>query len=151
MNWISPFFKKIVFTFPKYREMRYKSLGDWFFRGGVLFIASVREQGLESAIAVAIHELVETILCNEAGVTQEQVDKFDMTHLFLDDPGLSPDAPYHRQHVAALKVERAFCNAVGLSWKQHEKNMDIAEHCGSPDENKPVPCKVKQNKRMKDM
>lgn len=119
---------KIEVSFPKHSKQRYDTLGDWYFvkccRKTILKLTGSKEMGFLSALAVVIHELVETVLCMKSGVTQEQVDEFDMTHNLLDDPGMSPDAPYHFQHLAALKVERAFCEAVGLTWKKHEANMD---------------------------
>jgi hypothetical protein len=151
VKWIHPLFNKIEIEFPNNADQRYSTLGDWYFKNGTLKITSSREQGFKSAISSAIHELIETVECLEKGITQEVVDKFDMTHTQLYEPGMSPDAPYHRQHLNALAHERMLCRAIGLSWKQHVKNMEIAWNCKKTDKIVPVPCKVRQNKRMKDM
>lgn len=78
------------------------------------------------ALAIAIHELVEVGLCAAAGVTQQQVDDFDMkyekTRPAGDDsePGDHHDAPYRDQHCFATAVERMFVAACGLSWEVYE-------------------------------
>ena len=48
---------------------------------------------------IAVHELVEALLCKAHGVTTEAVDTWDMGPGHeLDEPGDDPRAPYHREH-----------------------------------------------------
>ena len=55
--------QKIEITTVPYASMRYKTPGDWLrTKDGVLHIAVPEEMGEESCIAVAIHELLETLL-----------------------------------------------------------------------------------------
>lgn len=76
---------------------------------------------------VALHELVEVKLCEWSGVTQKQVDDFDIS--FEDnrkpdddsEPGDSPNAPYRFQHCIATGVERIVAAVLGVDWSEYEK------------------------------
>lgn len=71
---------------------------------------------------VAIHELIEQKLTSKAGITNEQIDAFDMgAGADLDDPGASDAAPYHHEHMIATSVEMMLCSLLGLSWADYEK------------------------------
>ena len=122
-------FKPIHVTFKPYEKLRNRAanqVADWYEKKGIVKIDTAEEQGFDSALAVAMHEIIEKALCDRAGITCEQVDLFDLQcHDY--DPGCNPAAPYHHQHMAALKVERAVCKALGLSWKQHYANMDAVD------------------------
>ena len=104
----------IIITFVPRKEMRYDTVGDWYYDlGGDLHIVIANDDpdylSHKLQEAVALHELTEALLCKHAGVTQKQVDDFDFA--WKDgqaEPGNSPDAPYHRQHTAADIVERVY-------------------------------------------
>lgn len=36
-----------------------------------------------------------------------------------DEPGICPEAPYHKQHMFATKVEKMLCRAFDLNWKKY--------------------------------
>lgn len=78
---------------------RYETAGDWYHEGDTLILKiSKTEDPLHQQI-VAVHELVEALLCNKDDITQEQVDEFDMIiGKHLEQPGDSRDAPYHEQY-----------------------------------------------------
>jgi len=64
-------------------------------------------------LLVALHELVEALLCQQSGVSQERVDAFDKAYEAKrpladkdSEPGDDPAAPYNRQHVIASVTER---------------------------------------------
>lgn len=65
--------------------------------------------------AVAVHELVETYLCQRAGITESMVDEFDIAYDQnrlpgdVTEPGDDPKAPYYKQHKFATKVENLLC------------------------------------------
>jgi hypothetical protein len=79
---------------------------------------------------VATHELIEAILCRQAGISERAVDAFDKhykAHRKDDDmsePGDSPAAPYHRQHVAATKIERELAALLGVDWDTYGKEVE---------------------------
>src|SRR3569833_3013995 len=108
-------------------QQRYNTVADYQRddAGG----ATVRVSDLGNPImelAVVTHEMVEITLCDQAGITDDVIDAWDMNYPAMrgpDDPlepGDHPDAPYHRQHVAATKAERAVVEAGGLTWEQHD-------------------------------
>ena len=69
---------------------------------------------------IAVHELVEAILCRARGITTEQVDAFDGTHPDDDqEQGDLPDAPYRREHCFATGIERLLCAELSLDWAEY--------------------------------
>jgi hypothetical protein len=92
-----------------HKSQRYNTVGDWVFDqdGGITIFIS--ETGRDQwNICIAIHELVEAFLCKTNGITQEQVDKFDMgwkPNDGFEEPGEDPRAPYFNEHSYASYVE----------------------------------------------
>jgi hypothetical protein len=92
-------------------EFRISKLGDWRFE-----------------VLVIIHELVEKVLCKNAGVEDADIDKFDIqfekdreagSHTPTEEPGDDKRAPYHRQHVIASRVEKIVARAAGVRWRDY--------------------------------
>ena len=108
-------------------RQRYETLGDWFYEiadGKPTLVIRVSSTGdWRSDMLVALHELVEALLCRHAGVEQELVDNFDMTFVG-DEPGDSVAAPYRDQHCFAMAVERMLCAAMRMAWVEHEKRLE---------------------------
>jgi hypothetical protein len=115
--------EEIVIRFIPQADQRYDTVGDWLFEGRRLVILVSRMGNEVYQQAVAVHELIEALLCNAAGVTQEAVDRFDMVGLGKDsdEPGFEPTAPYHREHCWADVVERTFIAAAGKSWAKYDQ------------------------------
>jgi hypothetical protein len=87
-------------------QQRYETLGDWLFDGFGNLHIKVTDTGHEDVdLSVAIHELVEAILCRKAGISQDIVDIFDFSNQELEEPGDSLNAPYHYQHKVASHIE----------------------------------------------
>lgn len=105
-----------------HRTQRYDTLGDWWWepRGGTLHIRVSRLQDERAEAAIAVHEIVEALLCTFRGVTAGAVDAFDFTYEGEGEPGDQPEAPYHAEHVFATSVEKAFVGELGLSWDEYE-------------------------------
>lgn len=114
----------------KHEDHRYTTVGDWFFDDkGDLTIRVSKLSDWRREILIAIHELIEVVLCKYDGVTQEQVDKFDMEDFSYEDhpdeePGDSPDAPYKRQHCLATAVERMMAAELHVDWKTYEAELE---------------------------
>jgi hypothetical protein len=74
---------------------------------------------------VAVHELVETLMCLRDGVLVEDVDAFDKAFEAArkkgnqDEPGDDPKAPYVNQHCVATAVERLLCAQLGCTWDEY--------------------------------
>lgn len=113
-----------------HEQHRYTTVGDWFFdAAGDLTIRVSKLSDWRREVLVAIHELVEVVLCKHYGVTQEQVDKFDMEEFSYEDhpdeePGDSPDAPYKRPHFLASSVERMLAAELRVDWKPYEEELE---------------------------
>jgi hypothetical protein len=108
-------------------QQRYETCGDWVAAHGRLRHVMVSEMENEDyAFLVAIHEQIEAWLCLKRGITQEQVDEFDMQfeewRLPGDDsePGDYDGAPYHAEHCFATAIERRLAAEMGVDWKDYE-------------------------------
>ena len=117
-------FRKIIIEYIPHKSQRYPTVGDWFIRGSTLFIKVSDEMGFISGLAVAFHEIVEAVLCIITGVSQKEVDDYDMLHSEYDEPGNHKDAPYHKQHMSATIMEKLICKTFRLTWVEHNKNID---------------------------
>lgn len=105
-------------------EQRYDTIGDWYWDDyGNLQIRVTSddpEYNHDQQILVAIHELIEVLGCHKAGITQEQVDAFDMGPGAYDripegeESGDQPGAPYRRQHRFACLIEYLIAHEWGL-------------------------------------
>ena len=99
-------------------QMRYATLGDYFDRDGMLVIQvsedCEKEMGTPHAMAlVALHELVEYLLCQNDGVTNGQIDEFDLNFKGEGEPGDAPMAPYRSQHRFAMLIEHLVARELG--------------------------------------
>jgi len=114
-----------IVTIP-HDQHRYTTAGDWFFDANGNLIIRVSDLGdWKREALLAIHELVEVLICKSDGVTQEQVDAFDFA--WTDDenePGDSPLAPYWKQHRIAMGIENLMAGALGVDWKAYEKQLE---------------------------
>lgn len=104
-------------------DMRYETLGDWYFdEDGDLFIKvanDVTELPTEDhRNLVALHELIEVLLCLKRGITQKMVDDFDMgIGKFVpasEEPGDHPEAPYGKEHRFAMLIEHLMAHELGV-------------------------------------
>jgi hypothetical protein len=114
-----------------HEHQRYSTAGDWrFTRNGDLLISVSRMSDPRYETLIAAHELVEAILCRQAGVDARAVDAFDRAYEArrkagdVSEPGDSPTAPYHRQHQAATKIERELAALLDVDWATYEKAVD---------------------------
>ena len=74
---------------------------------------------------VAVHGLVEALLCKAHRVTTEAVDAWDMgPGKELEEPGDDPRAPYHREHEFASCVERLLAHEFDIEWNGYEDPLD---------------------------
>jgi hypothetical protein len=117
---------KIVIESIPSAEHRYDTWGDWWYDAdGTLQIrVSSDEPDLPTEnhqFLVALHELVEVWLCKQRGVTQEQVDEFDMVTAPTlgigedEEPGDHPLAPYRKEHRFAMMIEHMMAHELGLA------------------------------------
>jgi hypothetical protein len=74
--------------------------------------------------AILLHELHEKFRNNQLGIKDEDVDAFDLAHPELDDPGLSPEACYHKTHMESDALERLFIILAGADWTAYEAAIE---------------------------
>lgn len=121
--------RKWIFLSRPHQYQRYDTVGDYQESHGVTFF-TVSEMGNEDYEAlVAVHELVEYLLCKKRGISMQAIDDFDKqyeTDRDLGDesePGWSPDAPYQKEHVFAEKVERMLAEELGIDWDVYDRTV----------------------------
>jgi hypothetical protein len=105
-------------------DQRYPTLGDWVFGDGELVVTVSDTGDEEMNFLIALHEQVEAMLCLKRGIAEEVVSGFDMANPSLNDPGLDPRAPYHREHLFAEHIERRVAGELGVNWKDYEKRCE---------------------------
>lgn len=122
---------KITIETIAHSAQRYPTVGDWFFdEAGNLHITVSQLSDWKREALVAVHELVEVLICKQEGITQEMVDAFDIKYEEnrkpedLDEPGDNPAAPYAGPHCIATGVERILAAALDVSWKKYEDELE---------------------------
>lgn len=117
-----------------YKKMRYATIGDWVFnKRGDLLILVADLGNWRYNMLVAVHEIVEVLICKHRGITQNKVDKFDMAYEKrrkagdFSEPGDDPKAPYSAEHGIATGVERILAALLGVSWKKYEAKINSLE------------------------
>lgn len=111
-------------------QHRYSTCGDWFEKDGVLHIKVSEELPEKEAVLVALHELIEVTLCKDRGITEKQVDDFDMEFEKNrpegdeSEPGDHPDAPYRKEHFFATNIERLVGAELGVDWETYADHIE---------------------------
>lgn len=125
-----------------HNKQRYETVGDWWWDRTNLHI---RISDMKNPIyewLVAEHEINEALRCKKDGVTQKDVDKFDIEYekrrkkllsmnlskknrerVLSFEAGLDPKAPYRKQHQGATKIEKMSCRFHGEDWKKYDKTV----------------------------
>jgi hypothetical protein len=136
---------KVIINVIEHDEQPYDTVGDWRFEGEdgkpikqeealskantcgcVLRINVSRMGNWKYEMMVAVHELVETLLCMKDCVDVETVDAFDKefeakrAESDEREPGDDAEAPYMKQHCVATGVERILCAAMGEGWTAYD-------------------------------
>jgi 5-methylcytosine-specific restriction endonuclease McrA len=112
----------------------YPTVGNYFhIKGGtiVIFCSDMKNDKYHQLIFA--HEMFEVALVIARKIKIKDIDKFDMQfekdreiglHSPEDEPGHNRRAPYHKEHVFAEKMERAFAKALGVNWKAYDKTVN---------------------------
>jgi hypothetical protein len=114
----------IIETIP-HKAQRYETVGDWRKdQAGNLCITVSELNDWRLEALVAVHELIEALLCRADGVTEDEVDHFDFNFNGEAEPGDDPDAPYYEQHQRASGYERLLAADLQVNWAEYEKAID---------------------------
>lgn len=129
--------KTILIRVIPHDQQRYRTVGDYLtdHKDGLeqFRISDMGNEKYEHLVAV--HELVERIICYHTGVTNEAIDKFDMDFESAADlnkwriqhnsePGDDPKAPYYHAHQIATVIERLLAAELGVNWNEYEKRIN---------------------------
>lgn len=114
--------------FVPHQEQRYNTVGDWWLdKSDVLQIRVSALSHVSYMVAIAVHEIIEAVLCLGAGIREADVDQFDKDWELGDnqgEPGDSKQAPYHLQHGFATAAERLIIAASGGSWEEYDNETE---------------------------
>lgn len=119
--------KIVIETIPQDHQ-RYPTCGDyWKDPDGTLQVRVSAMGNSDYEWLVAVHELIEQKLTEKAGITNEQIDAFDMgIGADLDEPGEDDRAPYHKQHMTAYGIEIVLSAELGVSWSAYADAVETA-------------------------
>jgi hypothetical protein len=119
---------KIVIESIPHAEQRYPTCGDYRRDSdGTLHIKVSELPDNRYMLLVAIHELIEQVLSEQAGITNEQIDAFDFAYEAKrqagddSEPGDSIDCPVYKQHQFATGIEKILAAELGVDWVEYEK------------------------------
>ena len=110
-------------------HQRYPTAGDWQLKpdGLHIFVSRMSDQRYE--FLVGMHEAIEAYLCKQAGISQVAVDRFDRAYERRrkpgddSEPGEDPNAPYHKEHKFASRVERMLAGQLGVNWRAYDREV----------------------------
>jgi hypothetical protein len=118
--------RKIIINFIRHKDQRYDTVGDYFKSGtigeAIINVSSMVDERYE--MLVAIHELIEMVLCDNAGVSLKEIDNFDFTAKPGSEPGMNIKAPYYKQHMVATAVEMLLAKEMNVDWTKYEEYLD---------------------------
>jgi len=117
--------KRIVVDFIPQHKHKYKTVGNYGeTKEEIWFEITDFPNKPAYSIAILLHEIWEFYRNRQEGISIEDVDAFDLSHPELDDPGLSSNAPYHKTHMEADVIERAFIIFSKEDWVEYEKAIN---------------------------
>jgi len=110
----------------RHKDQRYDTVGDWEFTpDGSKLTVRVSNTGTATYnVCVAVHEIIEAVLCKVRGIKDEVVTEWDKAHEDHPDPGSIPGCPYYREHMFAMMVERAFAAELDIDWMDYEAVLE---------------------------
>ena len=123
---------KIAVEIKPLAEMRYPTVGDYYYENEVLKIDIAETGNPFYNYMVLIHELIELSLLEKRGVPFQEIDAFDLLfekerednyHDLDEEPGFDPRAPYVREHTLATAVEMLMCAHAGEHWNVYSETI----------------------------
>lgn len=120
----------INIKFIPHTEQRYETCGDWWFDGNTLNIRVSDMGNWKYNCLVALHEMIEVLLCKDRGITTEEVDAFDINFEKnrpegnTDEPGDDKNAPYRLEHFFATSLERLMAGELKVDWKEYDNAVN---------------------------
>jgi|ERR1035437_7107334 hypothetical protein len=110
-------------------QHRYPTVGDYIIRGeaDIEILVSKTEDWRYDAL-VAVHELIEVLQTEYAGIKEPDIMAFDLKFEKEcdagqhgdDEPGDDPRSPYRAQHIFAECIERLLAQRLGVTWEEYD-------------------------------
>jgi len=123
----------IIATIP-HKEQKYDTVGNyWTDREGNLQIRVSDLQNPKMEMLIVIHELIEKMLVDHAGISDDDItafdEKFEKKRLSgnIDEPGDDKNCNYKKEHCIATGIERIMCSLLGVDWKTYEEKCNNAK------------------------
>ena len=104
-------------------EQRYDTVGDWQFKDGVLKIRVSKLGNVFWEHLIAVHEYCEALICMYQGVSEQDVDRFDLQYHGPGEPGDCTAAPYFEAHQHASGIERTLAAVLRTNWKYYDETV----------------------------
>jgi hypothetical protein len=111
-----------------HEQQRYPTVGDWEINDSErnepadsmrITVSDLGDWRMEAL--VAIHELVEALLCKWRGITQAMADEWDWAAAVETEPGDDPECPYRNEQFVATTMERILATELGVDWLKYEQ------------------------------
>lgn len=103
---------------------RYPTVGDYFEKYGIIHIKVSDLKDWRYEFLIALHELIEAMLCKKRNISWDSVTEFDLQFEKegLDgEPGDDPRAPYRKEHFFATNIEALTADQLGVDWAAYEE------------------------------
>lgn len=96
-------------------DLRYSTEGDWQITPTGEFVIQVTaNMPQQEQLLLALHELIEAMLCQARGITQQAVDRFDFAFKGEGEPGDAVNAPYRLEHRFAALIDHLIAHELGI-------------------------------------
>ena len=104
----------------------YDTAGNYL-KSGKTELFQISRMNADYEFMVFVHEVIEWYLTEQRGIEEKDITKFDtklVEEKYIKDPGTSPKACYHKEHMFATKIEKMLCKELGIDWKVYDKSFD---------------------------
>jgi hypothetical protein len=112
---------KITINIIPHSQMRYDTLDDWQMDGDNIVFQIVDTGNNLYTKIVLVHALVEQLLTEAKGISEEEITRFDVDHPDSLEPGLEQNAPYRSEHLLAEGIERLICAYLNIPWREYNQ------------------------------
>lgn len=120
-----------------HNDQRYETCGDWWYNEDGSITITVSQTNSKYEFLIAVHEMVEVVLCGLKQVNEKDVTSFDLEFekmrveypkLVADaEPGDNDAAPYFHEHAMASRIEHWLADSIGVDWSSYEKEINSLE------------------------
>jgi hypothetical protein len=117
-----------------HKKQRYDTLGDYWQDGKVFKMRVSKLKDWRWEFLIAIHELVESHITRHRGIKEKDISEFDLMMLkkpeskYYLDPGCDPKAPYHKEHMFGIRIEKLLAKELDVNFKEYDSSiMQIGE------------------------